>query len=47
MKQLKLSHAPSFRKNYLSPALEAKWIERTQPDSPKSPTQGYRLTPKG
>jgi Fic family protein len=47
MKQLKLSHAPSFRKNYLSPALEAKWIERTQPDSPKSPTQAYRLTPKG
>lgn len=47
MRKLKLAHAPTFRKNYLTPAIEAKWIERTQPDSPRSPTQAYRLTPKG
>ena len=28
-------------------ALEDEWIERTQPDSPRSPTQRYRLTGKG
>jgi len=48
MQQLQLSHAPTFRKNYLTPpALEGRWIERTQPDSPRSPPQAYRLTPKG
>ena len=47
MKSLKLAHAPTFRKNYLTPALEDNWIERTQPDSPRSPTQRYRLTLKG
>ncbi len=46
MKSLKLAHAPTFRKNYLTPALEGNWIERTQPDSPRSPTQAYRLTAK-
>lgn len=47
MKALKLSHAPTFRKNYLTPALEGDWIERTQPDSPRSPTQRYRLASRG
>lgn len=47
MKSLKLAHAPTFRKNYLTPALEESWIQRTQPDSPRSPTQRYRLTAKG
>jgi DNA-binding PadR family transcriptional regulator len=47
MKTLGLSHRPTFRKNYLNPALEGGWIERTQSDSPRSPTQRYRLTPKG
>lgn len=47
MKTLGLSHRPTFRKNYLNPALEGSWIERTQPDSPRSPTQRYRLTGKG
>ncbi len=42
-----LSHRPTFRENYLNPALENEWIERTQPDSPGSPTQRYRLTDKG
>lgn len=47
MQELKLSHAPTFRTNYLNPALDGAWIERTQPDSPRSPTQRYRLTAKG
>jgi ATP-dependent DNA helicase RecG len=32
---------------YLEPALALNLIEMTQPDSPKSPTQKYRLTAKG
>ena len=47
MKALTLSHRPTFRKNCLTPALKGGWIERTQPDSPRSPTQRYRLTRKG
>ncbi len=47
MKALNLSHRPTFRANYLNPALQGGWVERTQPDSPRSPTQRYRLTPKG
>lgn len=47
MQALGLSHRPTFRNNYLNPALEGEWIERTQPDSPRSPTQRYRLTGKG
>ena len=46
-KALGLFHRPTFRKNYLNPALAGGWIERTQPDSPRSPTQRYRLTSKG
>lgn len=46
MQALGLSHRPTFRNNYLNPALEDEWIERTQPDSPRSPTQRYRLTGK-
>jgi Fic family protein len=47
MQAMGLSHRPTFRNNYLNPALEGGWIERTQPDSPRSPTQRYRLTGKG
>ena len=47
MKLLALVHRPSFRKNYLNPALKAAYIERTQPDSPRSPSQRYRLSDKG
>jgi Fic family protein len=47
MQALGLSHRPTFRNNYINPAMEDKWIERTQPDSPRSPTQRYRLTSKG
>ncbi len=47
MQILGLSHRPTFRSNYLNPALKEGWLERTQPDSPRSPTQRYRLTSKG
>lgn len=43
MERLKLRHKPTFRKNYLNPAIEAGLIEMTEPDSPRSPTQRYRL----
>ena len=44
MKKLGLSHRPTFRKNYLQPALDARLIERTLPDKPSSSQQKYRLT---
>jgi ATP-dependent DNA helicase RecG len=44
MQQLGLSHRPTFVQTYLQPALQAGLIEMTQPQSPKSPTQKYRLT---
>ena len=47
MKALGLSHKPTFRENYINPGLEDGWNDRTQPDSPRSPTQRYRLTRKG
>jgi len=43
MSALKLSHRPTFRKNYLHPALNAGIIERTIPDKPNSRLQKYRL----
>lgn len=42
MKKLGLSHRPTFRKNYLSPALESGLVERTIPDKPNSKNQKYR-----
>ncbi len=47
MQSLGLAHRPTFRDNYLNPALDGDFLERTQPDSPRSPTQRYRLTQKG
>ena len=47
MEKLGLHDRKSFGKNYLLPALEQNLIEMTQPDSPKSPTQKYRLTDAG
>lgn len=43
MSALGLSHRPTFRKNYLHPALEAGLVERTVPEKPKSRLQKYRL----
>lgn len=42
MAAMGLNHRPTFRKNYLNPALEGGWIERTLPDTPNSPRQKYR-----
>jgi len=44
---LGLRHRPTFRKNYVRPALAGGWIEMTQPQVPNSPAQKYRLTSKG
>lgn len=42
MARLGLFHRPTFRKNYLNPALEQNLIERTIPDKPNSRNQKYR-----
>lgn len=47
MERLDLRRRPTFRSNYLGPALAAGLIEITDPNSPRSPVQRYRLTDKG
>lgn len=47
MKNLNLAHRPTFRNNYLHPALNKGFIEMTIPDKPNSRVQKYRITPKG
>lgn len=42
MDALGLSHRPTFRKNYLNPAIEQGIIEMTVPDAPTSKLQKYR-----
>lgn len=42
MDRLGMSHRPTFRKNYLNPALEKGLIERTIPDKPNSKNQKYK-----
>lgn len=42
MRRLGLSHRPTFRKNYLNPALEQGFINMTIPDKPNSRNQKYR-----
>lgn len=42
MQRLGLSHRPTFRRNYLDPALAANLIARTHPDKPNSRLQKYR-----
>ena len=47
MGKLELKHRPTFMYNYLKPALENKWIEMTNPETPNNPNQRYRLTKQG
>jgi len=47
MGALKLGGRRNFLEKYLSPAIELGLVEMTQPNSPRSPTQKYRLTEKG
>ncbi|MEO5913825.1 MAG: Fic family protein [Luteolibacter sp.] len=47
MKRLGLSHRPTFRANYLNPAIAAELVEMTIPEKPNSRLQRYRLTPQG
>ena len=47
MAALKLGGRRNFLERYLSPAVDAGLVEMTQPDTPRSPTQRYRLTNKG
>ncbi|MDJ0762577.1 MAG: Fic family protein [Myxococcota bacterium] len=44
MREIGLSHRPTFRNNYLQPALAAGLVEMTEPNKPKSKNQQYRLT---
>ena len=46
MAALKLGGRRNFLEKYLSPAIEAGLIEMTDPNSPHSPRQRYRLTGK-
>jgi predicted transcriptional regulator len=47
MKKAKRSDRTKFRHQVVQPLMEQGLIEMTQPDSPSSPTQKYRLTEKG
>ena len=47
MVALKLGGRRNFLERYLTPAIDAGLVEMTQPGSPRSPTQRYRLTAKG
>lgn len=47
MAALKLGGRRNFLERYLTPALNAGLIERTEPDSAHFPTQRYRLTRSG
>jgi hypothetical protein len=47
MEALDLRHNGNFRDNYLRPAMESGFVEMTDPNSPNSPKQRYRLTTKG
>ncbi|MBQ1652736.1 MAG: hypothetical protein II060_03020, partial [Bacteroidales bacterium] len=47
MQRLGFTSRRMFIENYLAPAISAGFVEMTQPNSPKSPTQKYRLTKEG
>ena len=47
MAALKLGGRRNFLEKYLTQAINTGLVEMTQPDSPHSPTQRYRLTAWG
>ena len=47
MATLGLSHRPTFRNNYIRPAIAAGLVEMTRPESPTAKNQQYRLTAAG
>lgn len=47
MDALELNHRPTFRTNYLHPALNEGFIIPLYPEQPSHPRQRYRLTEKG
>ena len=47
MKAIGIKDRVTFTDYYLSPAVKLGLVEMTQPNSPRSPTQKYRLTEKG
>ena len=47
MKAIGIKDRKTFLEYYLAPALKLGLVEMTQPNSPRSPTQKYRLTAKG
>lgn len=47
MARLGLAHRPTFRSNYLRPAISAGLVEMTRPGSPTARDQKYRLTALG
>ena len=42
MERLGLTRKPTFRKNYLNPALQAGLVMMKYPDSPRNPQQTYK-----
>ena len=44
MAEMGLSHRPTFRNNYIRPAMSAGLVEMTRPESPTAKNQKYRLT---
>ena len=47
MECLGLNHRPTFRTNYLHPALNEGYVTPLYPEQPSHPKQKYRLTDKG
>ena len=47
MEALELNHRPTFRTNYLHPALDEGYVIPLYPEQPSHPKQKYRLTEKG
>ena len=47
MAEMGLSHRPTFRNNYIRPAMSAGLVEMTRPESPTAKNQKYRLTTPG